>query len=179
MPRAPGPSDAPANRRRRRRERDGNGFVQAGPCNLGDLTIVGLSTRYEPCRTVPILAWRCLIRNVCATPTPTSFLCTSHERAANGSVRRPQTGSYRRCVRQCSRVCRPLDPVSGDRVRSATRMSASPRTSSYPLLFSPITLNKVTIKNRIVSTAHATGYAIDGYPKEKYRRYYERKAPGA
>jgi len=48
----------------------------------------------------------------------------------------------------------------------------------YPLLFSPITLNQVTIKNRIVSTAHATAYAIGGYPKEKYRRYYERKARG-
>ncbi|MEA2593536.1 MAG: dimethylglycine catabolism [Thermomicrobiales bacterium] len=57
-------------------------------------------------------------------------------------------------------------------------MSATSSTSPYPTLFSPITLNRVTIKNRIVSTAHATGYAIDGYPKEKYRRYYERKARG-
>ena len=57
-------------------------------------------------------------------------------------------------------------------------MPASALTTPYPTLFSPITLNKVTIKNRIVSTAHATGYAIDGYPKEKYRRYYERKARG-
>src|SRR4051794_3739048 len=50
--------------------------------------------------------------------------------------------------------------------------------SMYPLLFSPITINGVTIKNRIVSTAHATAYAIGGHPKEKYRRYYERKARG-
>lgn len=57
-------------------------------------------------------------------------------------------------------------------------MSSASGVSSYPLLFSPITLNNVTIKNRIVSTAHATGYAIGGYPKEKYRRYYERKARG-
>src|SRR5262245_9865649 len=50
--------------------------------------------------------------------------------------------------------------------------------SAYPMLFSPITINGVTIKNRIVSTAHATAYAINGHPKEKYRRYYERKARG-
>lgn len=50
--------------------------------------------------------------------------------------------------------------------------------SPFPLLFSPITLNRVTIRNRIVSTAHATGYAVGGYPKERYRAYYERKARG-
>lgn len=50
--------------------------------------------------------------------------------------------------------------------------------TAYPTLFSPITLNRVTLPNRIVSTAHATAYAVGGYPKEKYRRYYERKARG-
>jgi mycofactocin system FadH/OYE family oxidoreductase 2 len=49
---------------------------------------------------------------------------------------------------------------------------------SYPRLFSPITLNQVSIRNRIVSTAHATGYAVQGYPKDRYRQYYERKARG-
>jgi N,N-dimethylglycine/sarcosine dehydrogenase len=57
-------------------------------------------------------------------------------------------------------------------------MSTSAATRTYPTLFSPITLNGVTITNRIVSTAHATGYAVGGYPREKYRRYYERKARG-
>ncbi len=55
-------------------------------------------------------------------------------------------------------------------------MTAPP--ASYSTLFSPIQLNQVTVKNRIVSTAHATAYAIGGYPKERYRRYYERKARG-
>ncbi|MDQ3693939.1 MAG: FAD-dependent oxidoreductase [Chloroflexota bacterium] len=50
--------------------------------------------------------------------------------------------------------------------------------TAYPMLFSPLTLNRVTVKNRIVSTAHATAYAVGGYPKEQYRRYYERKARG-
>jgi mycofactocin system FadH/OYE family oxidoreductase 2 len=48
----------------------------------------------------------------------------------------------------------------------------------FPRLFSPLTLNRVTVRNRIVSTAHATGYAVGGYPKERYRAYYERKARG-
>ena len=57
-------------------------------------------------------------------------------------------------------------------------MTDGPGAAAYPVLFSPITINKVAIKNRIVSTAHATAYAIDGHPKEKYRHYYERKARG-
>jgi 2,4-dienoyl-CoA reductase-like NADH-dependent reductase (Old Yellow Enzyme family) len=37
--------------------------------------------------------------------------------------------------------------------------------SPFPLLFSPVTLNRVTIRNRIVSTAHATCYAVAGTPR--------------
>ncbi|SMF27388.1 NADH:flavin oxidoreductase [Pseudogulbenkiania subflava] len=49
----------------------------------------------------------------------------------------------------------------------------------YPHLFSPITLNKLTLRNRIVSTAHAEVYAEPGgLPGERYIRYYEEKAKG-
>ena len=49
----------------------------------------------------------------------------------------------------------------------------------YPHLLSPITLNKVTIRNRIVSTAHAEVYAEPGgLPGDRYIRYYEEKARG-
>ncbi|SCK26451.1 NADH:flavin oxidoreductase [Vogesella sp. LIG4] len=49
----------------------------------------------------------------------------------------------------------------------------------YPHLFEPITLNKLTIRNRIVSTAHAEVYAEPGgLPGERYIRYYEEKAKG-
>lgn len=49
----------------------------------------------------------------------------------------------------------------------------------YPHLFSPIQLNKLTIRNRIVSTAHAEVYAEEGgLPGERYVRYYEEKARG-
>lgn len=49
---------------------------------------------------------------------------------------------------------------------------------SYEHLFRPITLNKVVVKNRVVSTAHAEVYAVDGNPQERYIRYYEEKAKG-
>ena len=48
----------------------------------------------------------------------------------------------------------------------------------YPNLFEPIRLNQVTMRNRIVSTAHAEVYAEDGAPGERYIRYYEEKAKG-
>jgi dimethylglycine catabolism A len=49
----------------------------------------------------------------------------------------------------------------------------------YPHLFSPFTLNKLTLRNRVVSTAHAEVYAEEGgFPGERYIRYYEEKAKG-
>ncbi|WP_294636379.1 NADH:flavin oxidoreductase [uncultured Aquabacterium sp.] len=48
----------------------------------------------------------------------------------------------------------------------------------YPHLFEPIQLNQLTIRNRIVSTAHAEVYAENGAPGERYIRYYEEKAKG-
>lgn len=49
----------------------------------------------------------------------------------------------------------------------------------YPTLFSPLTLNRITLRNRVVSTAHAEVYAdAGGLPGERYIRYYEEKAKG-
>ncbi|WP_153102067.1 NADH:flavin oxidoreductase [Paraburkholderia hayleyella] len=49
----------------------------------------------------------------------------------------------------------------------------------YPNLFKPLTLNHLTLRNRIVSTAHAEVYAEPGgMPGERYIRYYEEKAKG-
>ncbi|MEO6118429.1 MAG: NADH:flavin oxidoreductase [Methylotenera sp.] len=49
----------------------------------------------------------------------------------------------------------------------------------YPHIFSPITLNKLVIANRIYSTAHAEVYAeAGGMPGERYIKYYEEKAKG-
>ena len=45
-------------------------------------------------------------------------------------------------------------------------------------LFTSLQLRHATVKNRIVTSAHADALAEDGMPKEKARRYYEEKAKG-
>ncbi len=49
----------------------------------------------------------------------------------------------------------------------------------YPHVFTPITLNKLTLPNRIYSTGHAEVYAeAGGLPGERFIGYYEEKAKG-
>ena len=49
--------------------------------------------------------------------------------------------------------------------------------SNDPLL-QPYRLKHLTLKNRIMSTAHEPSYSEDGMPKEKYRLYHAEKAKG-
>jgi len=48
----------------------------------------------------------------------------------------------------------------------------------YNAIFKPITLNRVTIANRVVSTSHSELYAEGGKTTERYIRYHEEKAMG-
>ncbi|WP_375055253.1 dimethylglycine demethylation protein DgcA [Zobellella sp. DQSA1] len=49
----------------------------------------------------------------------------------------------------------------------------------FDALFQPMNINKLTIRNRVVSTAHAEVYATDGgMTTERYVKYYEEKAKG-
>lgn len=45
-------------------------------------------------------------------------------------------------------------------------------------LFEPLTIGNLTLKNRIISTSHASGMDDDGMPGERYQRYHEEKAKG-
>ena len=45
-------------------------------------------------------------------------------------------------------------------------------------LFRTLTIRGVTFKNRVMSTAHAPGYAEAGLPGERYQLYHEEKAKG-
>lgn len=45
-------------------------------------------------------------------------------------------------------------------------------------LLEPFELKHLRLKNRVVSTSHAPGYAQDGMPKERYLRYHLEKAKG-
>lgn len=50
---------------------------------------------------------------------------------------------------------------------------------AFDAIFQPIQIGSQTIRNRVVSTAHAEVYATDGgMPTERYIRYYEEKARG-
>ncbi|MEZ5775911.1 MAG: FAD-dependent oxidoreductase [Hyphomicrobiaceae bacterium] len=48
----------------------------------------------------------------------------------------------------------------------------------YPHLFQPLQIKTVRLRNRIVSTSHAPGYAAGGVIGERYMRYHEEKAKG-
>jgi 2,4-dienoyl-CoA reductase-like NADH-dependent reductase (Old Yellow Enzyme family)/thioredoxin reductase len=45
-------------------------------------------------------------------------------------------------------------------------------------LFQPLRIKRLTLKNRIMSTSHASGMDDDGMPAERYQRYHEEKAKG-
>ena len=53
----------------------------------------------------------------------------------------------------------------------------SPVRSRDPLL-QPLTIKKLTLRNRIMSTAHACGLDKDNFPQEAYQAYHEEKARG-
>jgi len=48
----------------------------------------------------------------------------------------------------------------------------------FKVLFTPIQIGPVTVKNRICCSGHADALADDGMPGERERRYYEEKAIG-
>ena len=50
--------------------------------------------------------------------------------------------------------------------------------TTFRHLFTPFRLGHVTLRNRIVSTPHATRFGKDGYITERYIRYHQEKARG-
>jgi dimethylglycine catabolism A len=50
--------------------------------------------------------------------------------------------------------------------------------TSYQALLEPLKLRNLTLRNRIVSTAHAPGYGVQSVPMDRYRLYHEEKAKG-
>ncbi len=45
-------------------------------------------------------------------------------------------------------------------------------------LLDPFQIRHLSLRNRIVSAAHAPSYQQDGHPKDRYRLYHEAKAKG-
>ena len=50
--------------------------------------------------------------------------------------------------------------------------------SSFPNLFSPISIRNHTIPNRILISAHLTHFAENNLPSDRHRKYYETRARG-
>jgi len=50
--------------------------------------------------------------------------------------------------------------------------------AQYDALLKPLKIKGLTLRNRIMSTAHAPAYAEDGKPGERYQLYHEEKARG-
>ena len=48
----------------------------------------------------------------------------------------------------------------------------------YRHLFTPLRLGPVTVRNRIVFSAHLTNYAAGGLPTEQHAAYYAARAAG-
>jgi len=55
---------------------------------------------------------------------------------------------------------------------------ARPHKLDKDPLFQPLRIRHLTLKNRIMSTSHASGMDDDGMPAERYQRYHEEKAKG-
>ena len=49
---------------------------------------------------------------------------------------------------------------------------------AYRYLWSPLDVGPVTVRNRIVFSAHLTNYARDGLPTEQHAAYYAARAAG-
>src|SRR5215813_10360031 len=48
----------------------------------------------------------------------------------------------------------------------------------HDALLQPLKIRNLTLRNRVMSTAHAPGYAENGMPGERYQLYHAEKARG-
>ena len=62
-------------------------------------------------------------------------------------------------------------------IQMTAQEERSHRAVQDPLL-KPFRLKRLTLKNRIMSTSHACGLEVDGFPTEAYQLYHEEKAKG-
>ncbi|MGD1879517.1 MAG: FAD-dependent oxidoreductase, partial [Kiloniellaceae bacterium] len=63
-------------------------------------------------------------------------------------------------------------------IASSRPESADSSQASRDPLLQPYRLKHLTLRNRILSTAHEPAYSEDGLPKERYRLYHAEKARG-
>jgi len=61
---------------------------------------------------------------------------------------------------------------------AAEEAGAGDKSAGFPQLFSPLKIGTFTVRNRILSTAHFTGFAERGLPSLRHRDYWGSKARG-
>ena len=59
-----------------------------------------------------------------------------------------------------------------------TATTPAPKSGAFDPLLTPFRLKHLTFRNRIMSTSHASGLAVDGMPADRYQSYHEAKAKG-
>ncbi len=59
-----------------------------------------------------------------------------------------------------------------------SRPSAKPQARTRDPLLEPLRIKGLTLRNRIMSTSHASTLDEGGMPAERYQRYHEEKAKG-
>ena len=59
-----------------------------------------------------------------------------------------------------------------------TSAAQAPLAGSGDPLLQPLVIKKTTFRNRIMSTSHACGLQVDGFPQEAYQAYHEEKTRG-
>src|SRR5262249_41228927 len=82
--------------------------------------------------------------------------------------------THRRQPKELWRRCAKPSPLPWSGVPGILRATGM----SPQHLFTPFRLGHVTLRNRIVSTPHATRFGKDGYITERYIRYHQEKARG-
>ena len=61
---------------------------------------------------------------------------------------------------------------------SDDRVSSNQGPLRQDPLLQPFQIKNLVLKNRIMSTSHAAGLEVDGFPQERYQLYHEEKAKG-
>ena len=100
---------------------------------------------------------------------PTTALGDAEPGVAGPATRWPPA----RSTRPCSRAAGPRWPLD-----EPARAAGERDGGRYQLLFTPLRLGPVVVRNRIVFSAHLTNYAEDGRPSEQHAAYYGARAAG-
>jgi 2,4-dienoyl-CoA reductase-like NADH-dependent reductase (Old Yellow Enzyme family)/NADPH-dependent 2,4-dienoyl-CoA reductase/sulfur reductase-like enzyme len=66
----------------------------------------------------------------------------------------------------------------GAQQQSTGVMDSQSKVPHFPNLFSPLKIGTFTVRNRVLSTAHFTGFGARGLPSERHKNYWGSKAWG-